>query len=199
MLQSLWATYALAPGRCGGKLKSVFLNSYQGEISWTFPGYSCLFNIGSGNGLALSRKRIVRNKPSMSLHWHWSKHIKVNKPWIVCIKLGSGAYFICVTVLKPSIKSETTLLCSCSIWNIGNWIRMLMSCVEAWRKYNVSIFMTLINWCEIQFIGSLMSYLQARVAWLKWKPHFRKNYLTHWGLDKMKAIFQTTFSNAFSW
>ena len=25
------------------------------------------------------------------------------------------------------------------------------------------------------------------------------NHLTHWGRDKMAAIFQTTFSNAFSW
>ena len=29
--------------------------------------------------------------------------------------------------------------------------------------------------------------------------HFTINILTHWGRDKMAAIFQTTFSNAFSW
>ena len=28
---------------------------------------------------------------------------------------------------------------------------------------------------------------------------FRQNALTHWGRDKMDAIFQTTFSNEFSW
>ena len=29
--------------------------------------------------------------------------------------------------------------------------------------------------------------------------HLLIMHLTHWGRDKMAAIFQTTFSNAFSW
>ena len=32
-----------------------------------------------------------------------------------------------------------------------------------------------------------------------WWKIFSFNLLTHWGWDKMAAIFQTTFSNAFSW
>ena len=31
------------------------------------------------------------------------------------------------------------------------------------------------------------------------KPNSSVTQLTHWGRDKMAAIFQTTFSNAFSW
>ena len=46
-------------------------------------------------------------------------------------------------------------------------------------------------------------YMEAGTKWPR--QHFqqihlfKEKYLTHWGRDKMAAIFQTTFSNAFSW
>ena len=42
--------------------------------------------------------------------------------------------------------------------------------------------------------------MSLKITNLRLQPHIPgTNELTHWGRDKMAAIFQTTFSNAFSW
>ena len=43
------------------------------------------------------------------------------------------------------------------------------------------------------FVSNVFYYWWLRII-LRWF-----NWLTHWGWDKMAAISQTTFSNAFSW
>ena len=45
-----------------------------------------------------------------------------------------------------------------------------------------------------------LSYWQKnKMARILCRQHFNGINLTHWGQDKMDAIFQTTFSNGFSW
>ena len=44
------------------------------------------------------------------------------------------------------------------------------------------------------FMGDFINF-NAPPKWTSWHIFF----LTHWGRDKMAALFQTTFSNAFSW
>ena len=39
----------------------------------------------------------------------------------------------------------------------------------------------------------------AAICWYHFHIDFILRLLEHWGLDKMATIFQTTFSNAFSW
>ena len=48
-------------------------------------------------------------------------------------------------------------------------------------------------------IHDWMRSLQAEIAVLRLKYNITAVILTHWGRDKMAAIFQTKFSNAFSW
>ena len=54
---------------------------------------------------------------------------------------------------------------------------------------------------KIVNVGSLFGGKQAKVVIHNSNPgcHFRKTRMTHWGLNKMVAFFQTTFWNAFSW
>ena len=46
----------------------------------------------------------------------------------------------------------------------------------------------------VESTGDLM-----KVQWCGKLFHVMTSWLTHWGRDKMAAIFRTTFSNAFSW
>ena len=48
--------------------------------------------------------------------------------------------------------------------------------------------------CSIQAGRTKLLYTRVCACRLFWYPA-----LTHWGRDKMAAIFQATFSNAFSW
>ena len=50
------------------------------------------------------------------------------------------------------------------------------------------------------FMHGLTSSLLKFGQWQVFSSHiFMLIWLTHWGRDKMAAIFQTTFSNGFSW
>ena len=59
-------------------------------------------------------------------------------------------------------------------------------------------------WCSDLNISKLHTMFVCKLMW-SWKVHFLVDMpmytvlLTHWGRDKMAAIFQTTFSNPFSW
>ena len=74
------------------------------------------------------------------------------------------------------------------------------------RSFDVSLICIWINGCEnSREAGDLRSChthyeVIVMITWIviiiTW-PNF--SVLTHWGRDKMAAIFQTTFSNAFSW
>ena len=44
-----------------------------------------------------------------------------------------------------------------------------------------------------------LSHLHRQAKWREWGRKLSLLGLTHWGRDKMAAILQTTFSNAFSW
>ena len=58
------------------------------------------------------------------------------------------------------------------------------------------------NFSEILFGIQMFSFkkMHFKMSSAKWRPFcFGLNALTQWGRDKMAAIFQTTFSNAFSW
>ena len=48
-----------------------------------------------------------------------------------------------------------------------------------------------------EFPAQRASYVENVSIW--WRHHEHGLTLTHWGRDKMAAISQTTFSNAFSW
>ena len=56
-------------------------------------------------------------------------------------------------------------------------------------------------------VTSFELWLTVRQRWMRWKRHcltpskefISQHLLTHWGRGKMTPIFQTAFSNAFSW
>ena len=58
----------------------------------------------------------------------------------------------------------------------------------AWQ---ITIYQYQLYTCMILFMWHLWWFRGPRNLWA--------GPLTHWGLDKMADIFQTTFSNAFSW
>ena len=48
-----------------------------------------------------------------------------------------------------------------------------------------------------QWWPSILMHINVPRSQRQWNPN--QSLLTHWGRDKMAAIFQTIFSNAFSW
>ena len=103
-----------------------------------------------------------------------------------------------------------------------HWINSLWSIdVKKWYRFR-STLAKLMAWCHqpctnidlplVKFSGIEMRaisqwihktefcMLSLKTKLLKVLPHLpRDNELTHWGRDNMAAIFQTAFSNAFSW
>ena len=68
-----------------------------------------------------------------------------------------------------------------------------------WRRLGACITPS-IRHCRCNQVGDKSGPGWCPRAWEQGR-HFNNTYglLTHWDRDKMAAIFQTTFSNAFSW
>ena len=61
--------------------------------------------------------------------------------------------------------------------------------------------MKLFSWCCVPYFtcAVITASDEAEIIRMLSMRSYRKCTWTHWGRDKMAAIFQTTFSNAFSW
>ena len=57
----------------------------------------------------------------------------------------------------------------------------------------------------LNMLTDIMALISNHIYGVMWDvithpcPNLNGNGLTHWGRDKMAAIFQTTFLDAFSW
>ena len=107
-----------------------------------------------------------------------------------------------VIVIPCTIHCYIRLHCSKSLkyvaYNTANY-----KSDDEFGKSVLSIYLVLIN---IVFVDVIVESLQTIVTILPLPPWWALKYcfhgcldtLTHWGRDKMAAIFQTTFLNAFS-
>ena len=71
---------------------------------------------------------------------------------------------------------------------VSRWHQIYLLFISVQTKNNPTLNTTI---QDVHYTGSSV-----------YKPfdiHLYHNLLTHWGRDKMSAIFSTTFSNAFSW
>ena len=73
--------------------------------------------------------------------------------------------------------------------------RELLEChrVPSKRSYAVFVRATVLHVCHVGNYNGLGCVRKGS------SPRLRGHLLTHWGRDKMAAIYQTTFSNAFPW
>ena len=78
--------------------------------------------------------------------------------------------------------------------NLFAWL--VFSLPWRWSQWNLSILGFLHPEAECILKIIIHITLKHTVGLLDNTKH---NHLTHWGWDKMANIFQTTFSNAFSW
>ena len=77
-------------------------------------------------------------------------------------------------------------------WNICIWIQTWLQFVPRGTVNNKSALGRVMAWCwpgDNSLLGPMM--IKQTGPW--------PIELTHWGRDKMAGIFQTTFSNQFSW
>ena len=95
-------------------------------------------------------------------------------------------------------KSEHTVIFN--VWKIHQSIIILcLSKVCDLRRYNVMAPLT--GWAHAKNDPWKMSWSIpiCKNRRSRWPAAFITITSTHWGRDKMAAVFQTTFSNAFSW
>ena len=79
----------------------------------------------------------------------------------------------------------------CCVWKIfGVKVDRLTNCCVKIYVWTI----TLKHWHQVMIIISLWIRFNSRILLDQWDW-----LLTHWGRDKMAAIFQTTIANAFSW
>ena len=95
----------------------------------------------------------------------------------------------------PKIHELNGLLAS----SIDKWLHFLQL---TWKNQNgfSFIFQENCNCCLLKINKKIYMKMYLKMLSVKWQPFcLSLNVLTHWGWDKMAAIFQTTFWNAFSW
>ena len=89
--------------------------------------------------------------------------------------------------------SDAELWCFLCVW-INDWVNNRgAGDLRRYRAHYDVIVMTTITNSETWTICTVEVDVIAPLQ------HSCDNDLTHWGRDKMAAIFRTTFSNAFSW
>ena len=80
-------------------------------------------------------------------------------------------------------------------WSFSNENNIYVYCSDLliflWRNNHLP--------CQLNIELDTLKWLLAHVLSAKWQAVARDWNLTHWGRDKMAAIFQTTFSNEFLW
>ena len=103
----------------------------------------------------------------------------INHYLILCWLIGKKINKIC-TIYQPS-PTIYKILCPLLINFALELVSHLLH-VKQLKNNNIALFSMLIG-----------HRLKALLNWFIISP------LTHWGRDKMAAIFQTTFWNAFSW
>ena len=93
------------------------------------------------------------------------------------------------------------IVCHMNVWRQAKVI------IIAWHFYIMKLLIHAVNiiWCPMQQTADFWSTGIVLLSPNKSCEICLKRYwdklhqITHWGRDKMAAIFQTTFSNAFSW
>ena len=125
-------------------------------------------------------------------------------------------------ILRMSIYHLRSGLC------LPHWCQKGEGAVRGWlapiigplrgRQINRGIYGSLMSWAILDFSLGLQSIQQVAMTWNiydseKWPAVYRTRNIfsctplaiscsfssTHWGWDKMDTIYQTTFSNRFSW
>ena len=122
---------------------------------------------------------------------HGATYITKYKTFHVCDKLWVvGCFFawLCAKLAKINC-----LVQDCSN-SVANALKLLQSCIKPLRSHQIIM----------QSLANISLYLAAFTTpgmdpWVQCDKISTHPQLTYWGRDKMVAIFQTTFSNAFSW
>ena len=108
---------------------------------------------------------------------------------------------------SPLIQYTTTFKWShrtCPSCAMERWINSLWPTDAIWCRGSGSSLVQMMAYCVFgaKFTSWNNAYNKPHLVMLPskcWPFWFGVIVLTHWGRDKMAAIFQTTFSNGFSW
>ena len=95
---------------------------------------------------------------------------------------------IYVVLLSIHYLTRDFLLLHCSVW-LFSWWQFLRSLINSRVACKIRITVSMVMACR----------LHLNQCWIIASCPPYSFQLTHWGRDKMAAIFQTTFSNAFYW
>ena len=93
------------------------------------------------------------------------------------------------TVNKQPISHSHGWAMGCLLWGFGRKLTVLL------RHCSVLINKT----HPSDWIFYRIFYISLKICSSQHNCYFACTSLTHWGQDKMDAIFQTTFSNGYSW
>ena len=143
----------------------------------------------------------------MLCYCHWIVHKEI-------IWINTNIFFFRNLSLKVSFATAFIVYFSL---NIGKNLTHLTDSAYGRQHLNhIYLKQIFLNWIKISLKINQYCTVDQVMAWC-WGPHqaitwsnmthiydtiqyhYKKLSVTHWGRDKMAAIFQTTFSKAFSW
>ena len=94
-------------------------------------------------------------------------------------------------------------LLRCSTQSVNSYTKRVAAVYS--KRYSQFMGLSVGKWGSdpVRTLSSLLTYCAEKVIYITVMLHrvmaVENLFLTHWGRDKMAAIFRTTFSNAFSW
>ena len=129
-------------------------------------------------------------------------------PWIKCVCKGSISFFSQLCIPVSCLCYGIFYSDDCIQITLQSWygffegdIRLTTSTPGASDQWQELTNGCWIIWWQNSVID-ISALLESVLLWYR-DMHFSQRvhscHLTHWGRDKMAAIFQTMFSNAFSW
>ena len=130
----------------------------------------------------LTRQIAIKSPQSTYLHRWYLTHCGSQS---LDTDLQHPFYYVATVVLPPPIRKKLGRERRWPRWIKRRCISVSSNCAVASMRYIIIIIVIVIIIIIIIIINATLSWTNAD--------------LTHWGRDKMAAIFQTTFTNGFSW